>query len=445
MTHADLLSVAAVFGVVVLLLVLLRVLKRFVAITPEQVRKMAHIGTGALAMSFPWIFSSPWAVCLVCSLAALLMAGIQYFPPLQSRLGGVLHSVGRTSRGDLYFPISVALLFVLARGNKLLYVVPILVLTLADSMAALLGEQYGKHGYSGIGGIKSMEGSVGFFTVAFFSVHVPLLLFTQLGRPETLLIAADIGLVVTLLEAIAWRGLDNIFIPLGVFILLHIYTAMPVSLLLARLIVAIALLLFVALYRSRTTLEASALLAAVLVLYTAWGLGGWRWLLAPATLLVTYPLFHPGKLLREDRTHNVYAVISAASSGLVWVFIAQSRRGDALLFPYTLGYAIQLALLAWTLSVAHRPEREPWKFGPLLVTQSCILMLAPWAFEQHFSRTALLECGIAWALSGTTFVIFCAVERRTEGLYSVGPARWARQALLGFLITLAGAGIASLL
>lgn len=445
MTVGDLLRVFGVLGVVVLLLLVLRLIKPWLPLTPEQVRKLAHVGTGFLALSFPWIFSSPWAVGLVCALAAALMLVVQYYPPVQAYFAQVLHGVGRKSRGDVYFPASVAILFVLARGNRLLYAIPILVLTLADSVAALLGEQYGKHGYAGIDGSKSMEGSVGFFTVAFLSVHVPLLLFTPLGRPETLLIAADIALVVTLLEAIAWRGLDNVFIPFGVFILLHIYTAMPMERLLARFAVALALLIFVLLYRSRTTLATSALIASALVLYISWGLGGWRWLLAPATLFVTYTLFFPGRLLRGDRTHNVFAVLSVASSGLFWIFLAQAKRGDTLLFPYALGYAIQLALLAWTLSCFHHPERNIWKFGPVLVLQSWLLIFVPVAIEQRFARRSIVESAIALALSGIAFAAFCIVEPRRAGQYSLSGRRWLYQSSIGFLFTLIGAGVASLL
>ncbi|HTV16950.1 MAG TPA: hypothetical protein VME68_19675 [Acidobacteriaceae bacterium] len=445
MTVGDLLRVFGVLGVVVLLLLVLRLVKPWLPLTPEQVRKLAHVGTGFLALSFPWIFSSPWAVGLVCALAAALMLVVQYYPPVQAYFAQVLHGVGRKSRGDVYFPASVAILFVLARGNRLLYAIPILVLTLADSVAALLGEQYGKHGYAGIDGSKSMEGSVGFFTVAFLSVHVPLLLFTPLGRPETLLIAADIALVVTLLEAIAWRGLDNVFIPFGVFILLHIYTAMPMERLLARFAVALALLIFVLLYRSRTTLATSALIASALVLYISWGLGGWRWLLAPATLFVTYTLFFPGRLLRGDRTHNVFAVLSVASSGLFWIFLAQAKRGDTLLFPYALGYAIQLALLAWTLSCFHHPERNIWKFGPVLVLQSWLLIFVPVAIEQRFARRSIVESAIALALSGIAFAAFCIVEPRRAGQYSLSGRRWLYQSSIGFLFTLIGAGVASLL
>ena len=445
MMFPDLVGIAAVLAAVAVLFLLLQALRRFVAITPEQVRKLAHLGTGALAISFAWLFSSKTAVFVVCGLAALLMLAIRHYAPLKRRMGSVLDDVGRKSHGEIYFPLSVAILFAYARGSKLMYVIPLLVLTFADSMAALLGEEYGKHGYAGVGGIKSVEGSVSFFTVAFLSVHIPLLLFTQLGRPETLLIAIDIALVVTLLEAIAWRGLDNLFIPLGVFILLHIYMTLPMWMLVLRLIVAVGLLLFVLFYRSRTTLQVSALLAAALVLYVSWGLGGWRWLIAPATLLVTYTLFYPDRLLREDRTHNVYAVLSVASSGLVWVFLAQSKWGTVLLYPYTLGYAIQLAILGWTLRALRKPEQTTWRSGPSIVTASCVLIFLPWIAAERFSRDALLGSIAGWVLCGAAFALFCWVERRQNGLYSVGGIRWARQAAIVFAATLAGTGIMRLL
>lgn len=446
MTASDYLSVVAVLSAVIIMLALLRLGKKFVPVSPEQLRKIVHVGTGALAITFPWVFSSRNPVFVVCALSVLLLLGIRYYSPLRKSLSGVLDGVARESRGDIYFPASIAILFALARGNKVLYVVPILVLTFADTVAALLGEQYGKHGYAGLTGNKSMEGSVAFFTVAFLAVHVPLLLFTQLGRPETLLIALDIALIVTMLEAIAWRGLDNVFIPLGVFILLHIYTAMPVSLLLARFVTALILIVFVTLYRTRTTLQGSALLASALVLYASWAIGDWRWLIAPATLFVTYPLFAPGKLLGEDRTHNVLSVLSVASAGLLWVFLAQAKRGPTLLFPYTLGYAIHLVLLGWTLGVIRKPGWQAWKSGPLMVIEGWLLLFLPFLFlERHITRTSMLESLAALPMCGVAFAIFCAIESRTEGLYSVGAMRWLRQAAIALFMTALAAGATSFL
>ena len=90
-------------------------------------------------------------------------------------------------------------------------------------------------------------------------------------------------------------------------------------------------------------------LAAALVLYVSWALGGWQWLIPPAILLLTYTFFFPGKITAADRTHNVYAVLGIASAGLVWLFLFRAWRQPGLFFPYTLAFAIHLALVGWNL------------------------------------------------------------------------------------------------
>jgi phytol kinase len=439
MNLSDLFWIAAVLCAAVAMLLLLKLYKRLAPSSPEWVRKLAHISTGALAICFPWIFSSYRPVYLVCGLSVLLLASIRAFRPMHERLSGVLDAVDRNSWGEFYFPVSVAILFGLARGDKLLYVIPLLVLTFADAVGALLGTRYGRHGYHGMGGAKTLEGSVAFFTVAFLSVHVPLLLLTDMGRPQTLLVAADIALIVTLLEAVAWRGLDNILIPLGVFLLLHIYSNMSIELLLIRLVGAALLLILVVLYRSRTTLEGSALLASVLVLYASWALGGWRWLLAPAMLFATYSWFLPGKAT-EIGKHNVYAVSSVASAGLLWIFLGGAQSNPALLFPYTAGYAMHLSMLAWTLICFRRPDKTPWGSGPLLVAQCWLLMFVPYLLATGISPHSLEQAAIALAVCGLAFTVFCLVEPRTEDGFSVRPSRWIRQGALVLLLTALMAG-----
>lgn len=274
MTLRDAVALAAVLAGALVMLVLLRFYRKWMGADGEWTRKLAHIGTGLLSISLPWIFSSRLPVFIICAASVTLLLAIRYLPPIRNRLSGVLDDVDRDSWGEIYFPISVALLYQLAHGGKLLYAVPLVVLTLADTVAALTGAEYGKHGYTTTGATKSMEGSIAFFCAAFFSVNVALVVFSDAGRIETLLISLDIALIVMLLEAIAWRGLDNIFIPLGVFILLRLYLAMPLGQLWNRFKVGMALVLFVTAYARKTTLQASALLASALVLYVSWALGG---------------------------------------------------------------------------------------------------------------------------------------------------------------------------
>ena len=434
MTRSDLIAIVAVIGAAIIVLALLGLCRRF-AIGSEGLRKLAHVGIGALAMPFPWIFSSLQPVLLVCGLALLLLVAVLKIPSIRARLGGGLYSIDRDSLGEFYFPIAVGVLFVLAGGNKLLYLIPILVLTFADAVAAVLGSIYGKVAYEGIGGKKSVEGSVAFFTVAFFAVHVPLLLYSQLSRPQTLFVALDIALVVMLLEAVSWHGLDNVVIPLGVFLLLHIYTALPVRSLAYRFIVALILIVFVLLYRSRTTLQHTALLASALVLYASWGVGGWRWLVAPTLLFAGYSLFVPKTFLVNARKDNVYAVASVASAGLLWLYLAHLRENQGLLFPYTAGYTVHLAILGWTLHVLREPAVGAWKRGAAILVQCWLVMFVPYVLIESFSRFSFVHAVLALPLCGLAFAFFCYVEPRREGLYSVGAWRWVREAVVVLVST----------
>src|SRR5580698_10377561 len=264
MSPRDAAAMAVVLVAALAMLFLLRAYRKWRRAEGEWVRKLAHVGTGLISISLPWIFSNRLPIFIICGASVALLLTMRYVPLIRGRLSGVLDDVGRESWGEVYFPVSVALLYQLANGNKLLYAIPLVVLALADTVAALAGAEYGKRGYSATGATKTIEGSIAFFCVAFFSVNVALVVFSDAGRIETLLISLDVAVIVMLLEAIAWRGLDNIFIPLGVFILLRLYLAMSVGQLWNRLRVAVALVIFVTAYARKTTLQGSALLASAL-------------------------------------------------------------------------------------------------------------------------------------------------------------------------------------
>src|SRR5436309_1349572 len=187
----------------------------------ELSRKVMHVSLGLLTLTFPWLFDQAWPVFVVCGGIALWLVAVRRLALVHSHFGGAIE-VARASWGEVYFPIGVALLFVLSAGNPILYCVPLAILTLADTAAALVGSEYGHWRFTTLeGGKKSAEGSIAFFLVAYFAVHVPLLLATPIERLDVLLVAVTLAVLVTLFEAIAWRGLDNLFIPLGGFVLLR--------------------------------------------------------------------------------------------------------------------------------------------------------------------------------------------------------------------------------
>jgi phytol kinase len=435
MTSRDVVAMLVILLGALVMLLTLRLCHEQAKLTGEWTRKLAHIGTGAMAISFPWIFSSRIPVFIVCGASITLLLAMRYVPFMRRHLSGALDDVARESWGELYFPFSVALLFQFAHGDKMLYSIPLLVLTIADTVAALTGAEYGKHGYATTEANKSVEGSFAFFCAAFFSVNVVLVVYSNVGRVETLLISLDIGVIVMLLEAIAWRGLDNIFIPLGVFILLRLYLAMPVDQLWNRFRVAVVLVIFVTAYARKTTLQGSALLAAALVLYISWALGGWQWLIPPAILLLSYTFFFPGKITAADRTHNVYAVLSIASAGLVWLFLYRIWQQPDFLFPYTLAFAIHLAVIAWNLVYPRYSSVRVVMIACVLL--SWLLMFAPYVLIERRSRLSLVQSAAALVICCVAFGIFYLWEPRHEGIYPATGARWFRQAGIVLLSTLA--------
>ena len=150
---------------------------------------------------------------------------------------------------------------------------------------------------------------------------------------ETLLIALSVALLVTLLEAVAWGGLDNLFIPLGGYVLLVRLLGAGVPVLAGTSVVAVALLVLALAFRRRRTLTDSALVAGVLLGVVCWGLGGVRWLAPPLLLFVIYPLLWPKRRQVTERPHTLVAIIAVAAAGSALAAGRPRHRAAGVLLP----------------------------------------------------------------------------------------------------------------
>src|SRR6202030_4730733 len=130
-----------------------------------------------------------------------------------------------------------------------------------------------------------------------------------------------------------------------------------------------------------------------LVLYISWSLGGWQWLIPPAILLLSYTFFFPGKITAADRTHNVYAVLSIASAGLVWLFLYRIWQEPGFFFPYTVAFAIHLAVIAWNLLYPRYSSARVVMIACVLL--SWVLMFAPYVLIEGRSRWSLGRSAVA--------------------------------------------------
>jgi len=351
------LAILVVCAALVVLLFGASALARALRWQPESARKCVHLGMGAVVLSFPWMFSERWPVVVLCALALAGLLGLRVIPVLRAGPGGALHGVARASWGEFYFTLAVALVFWIADGNVILYVVPVAILTVADAAGALAGVRYGRTPFATLSGTKSVEGSVAFLLVAFLAAHIPLLLLSDIGRAESLLAAAILATMVMLVEAVATRGLDNFLVPVGACLLLQEYLEMTPGVLAGRLLVVAALLAIVLLLRKESTLDGSGLTGGVMLAFGCWCLGGFPFLVPFLVLFGKHVAVTRRVRALAPSPHNLLAVISIAGSSLPWAIAARLSGDSRFLGPFLLAVAAHLAILtATTLSVTH-PKR----------------------------------------------------------------------------------------
>ena len=273
---------------------------RAAALGPESSRKLLHVAAGLLTLPFPLLFADPWPVYLLTAATALLILAVETIPGCRARVGRLIAGVERSTLGEFYFPLSVAIVFRLAHGKpEILFIVPMLVLTIADAAGALAGGRPGVRRYAG--GRKSVEGSAAFAAAALVCASAGLLVWTDGRILESVLAGATLALALTLVEGCAPRGLDNLFIPLAGYFVLEAILPLGAGDLLPRLLVISGLLVLVAICRRPTAAGDEVLLASAFGCYVAWAVPGWNWVALGLMTFIGFQAVYPEGPRRTTR------------------------------------------------------------------------------------------------------------------------------------------------
>jgi len=182
-------------------------------IARELKRKALHISIGVAAISFPIFLQEPWMIAAAVGLVIVWLTLVRRLPFLRRHFGGVLHDVKRESLGDIYFAISIGGLLLLTQNEPILFVIPILILALADAFAAIVGKAFPIGPLAGVAEGKTAAGCITFFIVAFIVSSGMLATFVILPTTHLLLLAAGLATTTCLVEAISRRGIDNLIVP----------------------------------------------------------------------------------------------------------------------------------------------------------------------------------------------------------------------------------------
>lgn len=351
---------AALIGVAFLAIFALAELwRKFGAPPVEWTRKLVHFGGGVVAAFFPWLLHSHWTVLALGAGFLAILWGSRRMGLLQS-----VHGVARSSEGGIYFPIAIYLVFLIGSGHPVSYFISVLVLVVADAAAAVFGSAYGRMHFDVERDKRSIEGSTVFFVSAFLIVLLSLLLLTDTDRLLSVLVAAQIALVVTVVEAVSIEGNDNILVPLATYFLLYKLTQQTTAMLQVQLIAQLVISAVVGLAAWRIPfVSGSGAAALTLFVYGAYALGGPEWTVGPVVGIAAFGLLFARRTTDSGARSPRYQVIAAFYICVVptLLFFANNlfesilrqplwlAEGDPF-YPVFLGAcAAQVAIVAWNL------------------------------------------------------------------------------------------------
>ncbi len=190
----------------------------------ETTRKFVHIGTGLLTMTFPLLLDSILLVSALCLSFLVILIASQRFGFLKS-----INDIDRKSHGSALYPIIVMLIYTFYSFQQYdapdffrfdaltFFYLPILVMAIADPMAAIVGKSYPMGVYSLRKQQKTLSGSAAFFITA---VALGFCFIDFSAWWLVLLMALSSAIV----EGLSKDGFDNFSIPFAVALNLYLFT-----------------------------------------------------------------------------------------------------------------------------------------------------------------------------------------------------------------------------
>ncbi|MGY8781261.1 MAG: DUF92 domain-containing protein [Fidelibacterota bacterium] len=255
----------------------------------EKTRLLVHSLIGVIVSICPFLFKFNYQL-----ISLSLVFIIFNFFTIQSNRFSSRHTTSRKSYGTVYFPFAILLLSYFWWDKPISFILTILVLAIADPIAAIIGAK-GEIIYFPWRDQKSRRGSLAMFG----STFIIILLGTDfLGRiygasffiPFPIIIGLSIftAFSAALAESISFRGTDNLSVPLITFLSYEIflinYTHGTLSQLLLWLAISLAIF---ALAWNRKALSSSGAISGFLIGVLVFGTGGWPWITPLVFFFVT--------------------------------------------------------------------------------------------------------------------------------------------------------------
>lgn len=185
----------------------------------ESTRKIVHIGTGLITILFPILLQSAWSVLLLCASFGLIL-----LLSLRMHLLPSVNAIKRVSYGSLLYPVAVSICFFAYQHfhHLLFFYLPVLTMAICDPVAALAGSRWPLGRFKINNSNKTLIGSLAFFISSFILTIALFYFFSpEIFEPKKALLTSFLIAVSTAAtEAVSFKGIDNITIPVCVLIIL---------------------------------------------------------------------------------------------------------------------------------------------------------------------------------------------------------------------------------
>jgi dolichol kinase len=176
--------------------------------TSELTRKATHVSS-SLAVVLLTTFCSLTQIAIIAGLFFVFLSLVR-----PQRIWKSLYAVQRKSWGEVLFPLGV-LATALWSTNERTFIAVVLILGVSDTLATIVGQRMPRKPLPAVTQ-KTYAGSTAFLVSAFC-------LLALLFQPHISFGVAVCAVVMTLVEAISRRGLDNLSVPVVGVVMLRIF------------------------------------------------------------------------------------------------------------------------------------------------------------------------------------------------------------------------------
>ncbi len=201
----------------ILLLTFNELVYRRLGMKGEITRKFAHFTATLSTITFPYLFDDHWYVLVLAVIFFILLFVSRNYTYLKS-----IHDIKRISVGSYMLPVAIYVTFLIAfkLEERLLFILPMLVLAICDPIAGILGINLQQYNHR----IKIFRwklqktwlGSLSFLISCFTISIIALFFYYEVFDLKTFWLALVISITGTVAEMISWKGIDNLIIPLSI-------------------------------------------------------------------------------------------------------------------------------------------------------------------------------------------------------------------------------------